>query len=1034
MAARPAEASSTPEAERRQLTVLFCDLVDSTRLAAGMDPEDWRQVLRGYQESAAEVVERLEGHVAQMLGDGLLVYFGWPHAHEDDAERALRAGRDILLALEKLNERRSAGSGVHLSARIGVHTGPVVVGEVRGGARTETLALGDTTNVAARIQAAAEPDTVVASEATLDLVRGIFVTEELGRRALKGVVEPLLLHRVLQPAGVRSRLAVARSTWTHFVGREQELGLLLDRWEQAVEGYGQTVFLSGEAGMGKSRLALMLRERVGDRPHSWLECRSSPYTQGSALHPLIELVEQGLLMEPADPPEEKIRKLEESLVSGVELPRAVPLMADLLGIPTGDAYPSLRLSPELQRERTLETFVAWTLALAEIQPLMLLVEDLHWSDPSSLELFGRLIEQIPTSRVLMILTARPGFEVPWTNPKSWSPVTLGRLRRLPARELVRSLAGERSLPDDLVDQIGDRADGVPLYLEELTRAALESEEAGAAVFIPASLQDSLMARLDRLSSAKDVAQLASVLGREFSYRLLEAVAEMEAAALRAGLERLVDADILFRRGTPPEASYTFKHALLQEAAYEALLKTRRGEVHARTATVLEDAAAGGAHVESEVLARHFEASGAEDRAAEHFARAAEQAAARSAHREAIGHLRKVLALLERLPENQARFEQELAAQTLLGASLQATEGYTSAEGRAAYERARALCDVVKDPDRLAFNLWGLVAMHQTHGELVTATELSERLCAHAHASGKRLNEIMGHQILGLSLLLRGDPAARIHLEQAVALYDGSLSPALLAGIGQDTGMIARIYHAWMLWVHGEIDAAGAEGRAAVEAARKLEHPLTLAFVGSQGGVLFGMRQEWDLCRAFAEEAAQVSDRHGFPLWSGGSRIVQGWGRRGAAEEIQEGMALVGRTGNQALAPLILVTLADSSRAAGRDAEAVSAADLGLAIGERTKQYFWRSELLRHKGEASLQLEEHTESEAESLFRNAIEVARSQEAKTLELRAATSLARLWQRQGKGKAARALLRPVYDWFTEGFDTQDLKDAKALLEGLA
>jgi len=402
------------DAERRHLTVLFCDLVDSTRLASEMDPEDWREVVRGYQEAASGAIARYDGHVAQMLGDGLLVYFGWPRAHEDDAERALHAGRDILRALQKLNESRGEDAGVRLSARIGVHSGAVVVAEMRGGARGETLALGETTNVAARIQGEAEPDTVVVSDATLDLVRGIFVTEELGRRKLKGLAEPVLLHRVLQAAGVRSRLSFARSQWTHFVGREQELGLLIDRFERAVEGDGQTVFVSGDAGLGKSRLALMLRDRVGHQPHTWLECRSSPYAQSSALHPLIELVEQAVLLEPDDPPDKKIRKLEASVASGIDIPFLVPLMADLLGIPTGEAYPPLQLSPELQRERTLETFVAWTLALSEIQPLILLVEDLHWCDPTSLELFGRMVEQIPTSRMLLILTGLGGHPDPRT--------------------------------------------------------------------------------------------------------------------------------------------------------------------------------------------------------------------------------------------------------------------------------------------------------------------------------------------------------------------------------------------------------------------------------------------------------------------------------------------------------------------------------------------------------------------------------------------------------------------------------------------
>jgi class 3 adenylate cyclase/tetratricopeptide (TPR) repeat protein len=1025
----------TPEpvgdAERRQLTVMFCDLVDSTELAGKLGAEELREVIRAFQEATAQVVERFEGYVAQYLGDGLLVYFGWPQAHEDDAERGVRAGREILQSLEAVNGRLSASHGVELEARVGIHTGPVVLGEVGGGGKRETLALGETANVAARIQGQADPGAVLISGETLDLVRGIFVTETLAPRALKGVAVPLALHRVIAPSGVRSRLDVAGDRLSRFVGRQEELGIMADRWEQAA-------FLSGEAGLGKSRLALVLREQLSARPHTWLECRSSPYTQASALHPVIELVEQGLAFRPDDAPEARRRKVEDGVaIAGLDSSGAVPLVADLLGVPLGDAWPPLQLSPERQRERTFETLVGWLLALGELQPVLLLIEDLHWSDASSLELFGRLIEQIPTSRVLMLLTARPEFEVPWTHPKSWTPLTLGRLRKPQARDLIRSLSEARPLPEAAEDEIIERADGVPLYLEELTRAAVESEEEGAPLTIPATLQDSLMARLDRLSAAKEVAQLASVLGREFSYALLEASAEIDEASLRHGLERLVYADLVFQRGTPPAAHYTFKHALIQERAYESLLQKRRREVHARVARAIEERFPERAEAEPELLGQHWEGAGKIERAIVQYQRAGERATERSAHQEAIAHLDHGIALLDALPEGSERDRLELELRIASGPPLTAVRGFGTPELQQTYTRARELCDGTGEDLRLLRPIRGLAAHHWLHGDLELGLELGQQALRLAEQAGDIFALVHCHTVIGQPLYFLGRLTEALeHNERAVALYDPVEHGSLGHVTGYDEGCVSHGFASWTFWALGYPDRSLERGRRAIEIGREVQHPLGLAHAWASQALTHRWRGEAEASRACAEEAIELASGAGFPLYRGMGLVLRGWadveagGGEKAVAEAQRGLVEAAQVGTVSGAPYFLLALAQCQGLVGRYEDAIGALDASLAAN----QPVFASELKRVKGEILLQTGKPTEAEAETLFRDAVEVARHQEARSFELRAATSLARLWQRQGKQHEARDLLRPVYDWFTEGFDTKDLEDAKALLQELA
>jgi len=587
-------ASPTLEAERRQLTVMFIDLVESTSLSAQLDPEDLREIVRAYQQVCSEVITRFDGHIAQLLGDGLLVYFGYPVAHEDDPQRAVRTGLGILDAMGDLNKKLAQEQGITLALRLGIHTGLVVVGAMGGGGRQEQLALGETPNIAARIQGLAEPNTMVISDATSRLVQGYFDCQNLGVQTLRGVAESLPVYRVLSESGATSRLDVAVTRGlTPLVGRESEVTLLRERWEQAKAGHGNVVLLTGDAGIGKSRLVQILKEHVANQLHMRWECRSSEYYQNTALFPVTDLFQRLLQFHAEDTPDTKLEKLEHAL-SQYKLPLAetVPLFAPLLSLPLPeDRYAPLALSPQRQRQKTLESIVAILLELAEHQPVLFIMEDLHWTDPTTLELLNLVIEQIPTTSILTVLTCRSHFQPSWSHRSYLSEVAIHRLSQPQIERMSTQVAGGKTLPHAVMQQIIERTDGVPLFVEELTKAILESGQlkvlnghyeftGSLSTFaIPATLQDSLMARLDRLVTAKAVAQYAAVIGRQFAYPLLQTVSQVDELTLQRELGRLVEAELVYQRGVPPQATYTFKHALIQDAAYASLLKSTRQQYH-----------------------------------------------------------------------------------------------------------------------------------------------------------------------------------------------------------------------------------------------------------------------------------------------------------------------------------------------------------------------------------------------------------------------------------------------------------------------
>jgi class 3 adenylate cyclase/predicted ATPase len=1050
----PVAKTHAPEAERRQLTVLFCDLVDSTMLASQLDPEDWREVVRAYQDTCAKVIQRYEGYIAQYLGDGLLVYFGYPLAHEDDAQRAVRAGLGMVEALSQLNTRLERERGVHLAVRIGIHTGLVVVGEMGGGSRQEYLALGDTPNVAARLQGLAAPDTVVISAATHRLVQGYFTAADLGPQTLKGVAAPMPVYHILGASPAQSRLEVAAPTGlTPLVGRESEVALLLERWAQSQAGLGQVVLLSGEAGIGKSRLVEVLRERALSQGATRLVFRCSPYHQQSALFPVIEHLQQVLAWGRDDTPAAKLDMLERTLQAhGLAPDEAVPLVAALLSVPIpAGRYPAVALTPQQQRQQTMGAVVAWLLADAGRQAILAIWEDLHWADPSTLELLGLIIDRVPTARLLMLMTARPEFRPPWAPRSHLTQLTLGRLTRAQVETMVRQLTGGKPLPAEVLAQVVAKTDGVPLFIEELVKMLLESglmqEEAECYALtgplpplaIPSTLHDSLMARLDRLATAKAVAQLGAVLGREFAYELIRAVAPMDEATVQQGLAQLVDAELLYQRGSPLPTQYLFKHALIQETAYQSLLKSTRQHYHQRSAQVLATQFPEVVETQPELVARHYTEAGLTEQAIPHWQRAAQQALQRSANPEAIDHSRTALELLKTLPQLPNRDQQELDLQIILGRSLMATQGFAAPEAESAYARARELCEEIGDSPQLFPVLHGMWRLYVNRPELHRARESGEQLLALAERGQDPTLLLEAHRVLGQTKFWLGAiVATRAHMTQAMTIYDSQQQhPPYIALFGQHPGVTCQAFMAWALWMLGYPDQALQKTHRALTLSQEVDYPFTRAFSLACEAMLHRFRREAQAAGERAEDLIALSQQYGFAYWLPWGVILRGWAlakQQQAADglaEIRRGLAAYQATRAEIFRPSFLGLLAETYGEVGQPKEGLGVLVDAFAAVDAHGERWWEAELHRLNAELLLPLSGNNHNEAEIRCHRALDVARRQPAKSLELRAAMSLARLWQQQGKRAEAHALLAPIYDWFTEGLDTADLQEAKALLD---
>ncbi|WFU18625.1 adenylate/guanylate cyclase domain-containing protein [Bradyrhizobium sp. CB3481] len=1029
-----------PEAERRQLTVMFADLVGSTALSARLDPEELRDIIGAYHRRCADVITRSGGFVAKYLGDGVLAYFGYPQAHEEDAEQAVRAALALIEAVAKLD----AGQATSLRVRVGIATGLVVVGDLLGeGAAQEQAVIGETPNLAARLQGLAEPNTVVIADNTRRMLGGLFDYRDLGRLPVAGIDYPVHVWRVLGASLVGSRFEALRGASTPLIGREEEIALLTRRWERAKAGDGSVVLIAGEPGIGKSRIAQTLLEQLGKEPHTRLRFFCSPHHQHSALYPSISQLEQAAGFRREDTAETRLDKLVAVLaIVNKDLSEAVPLLADLLSIPTGDRYPPLNLTPQKRKAKTLHVQVEQVEGLAARQPLLMLWEDIHWSDPTTLESLDLLIDRAATLPVLILLTFRPEFTPPWVGRPH---VTLLSLNRLPPRhraEMIAHVSGGKTLPREISDQIIDRTDGVPLFIEELTKSVIESgwqTGAGDHLAIPTTLQASLLARLDRLAPTREVAQIAATLGRQFSHELISAVADMPPARLEGALEQLIRAELVFRRGTPPDATYTFKHALVQDAAYSTLLRSRRQQLHGRIASTLEQQFREIAAAQPELMAQHCASAGMVEEAIAYWDKAGRSAVQRSTMAEAASHFGKALELLGSQPKSPEQRSNERSLQLAFAGALTAAKGWASPEAGAAYARARELCHDAPEGAQIARAWAGALSYLLNSAQIRASQELANELLQLSEGRNDSETKLIAHRNMGVSHLFRAEfSRALCHLRQSLDFYDQARHrPPKLTP--HDVRVTCESFVAWTHLLLGQPDQALAQSRISLAWARELSHPYTLAYALHVSCVFHQLRCDGAILEEQAEELVALATEQGFPHFVGTGTCFRGWAMLAGAGSIEEaisrmrwGLATKRATGAEIKVPYYLGLLAEAHRRANRTADGISLLNEALELVELTDERWYEAELYRLMAEVLITTSDR--HNAECWLGRALATAQKQGARLWELRAATSMARLWCDQGKRTDARDLLAPIYGCFTEGFDTRDLKEAAALLAELA
>jgi class 3 adenylate cyclase len=1030
---------------------MFCDLVGSTALSERLDPEELRAVLHTYRTACGEIIRRYDGFVARYVGDGILTYFGWPTAHEEDAERAVRAALEIVQAV------KSASSTEHLSVRIGIATGPVVVGEPAGAGDQSKLAVGSTPNLAARLQGLASAGQIVIAASTRRLVGSAFELSDLGEHDLNGFAEPVHAWQAECALPSQSRFDASHGgqPLTPLVGREEELDLVLRRWTQAQDGEGQVVLLCGEPGIGKSRILNAARERLEAQGVQPLRFQCLPYYINSAFWPSIDNLERTLKFARDETAEAKLDKLETLMVTHYGRPLDdVRFIASILSIPYEQSYGILPMTPQRFKDETLRTLVDITEAAARLRPRVMLVEDAHWADQTTLEVLDLLIDRVKTIPLLVVLTHRPEFQSRWSQQGHVSTLNLSKLTRAQSSAMVAALAGGKALPGALLDQILTRTDGVPLFVEELTKSILESGElkgvadhfeyAGTshAVTIPATLRDSLMARLDRFMSVKEIAQIGATIGREFSYELIATVAPTPQAQLDALLVRLTQSGLAFRRGTPPDAVYTFKHALVQDAAYDSLLKSRRQELHGKIARAIEQCFPNIRTTEPEVLAHHLTKAGLTEAAVPVWQSAGELALRRMALTEALSHLNRGLTLTSNLPRSSQRDNSELGLRILIGTAWVALKGWAAPEIWTNLHPALELAKSLERHDALAPIFVGLFTNIVTQGRVVEALPWALQAMDLATATCDASLLVTGHTIACICHCYAGEfTKATAHANKVLDLYDEKAHRHFADILNTDPKTAAGAFASISAWILGYPDRASRLNQEKDAHARRRGHPFDLGFALVRGAHEFDHRCDHRDIRHRAEECERLGRQNSLPfLWamlapiSLGEALIREGKIADGIVPLKAGMAVWESSGGKLRIPALKARLAESL------AQTDDVNDALQLIGEAITQIErpgWEerqcyAEILRLKG-WMLSLKGDLE-DAERNFLASLDWARRQQAKMWELRTSTSLARLWQGQGKRQDAYDLLAPVYAWFTEGFDTKDLLEAKALLAELA
>jgi class 3 adenylate cyclase/tetratricopeptide (TPR) repeat protein len=1055
---KPAPPKGTEvSAERRQLTVMFCDLVGSTAMSARLDPEDMREIIAAYHKCCASLIERGGGFVAKFMGDGVLGYFGYPQAHEHDAERAVRAGLAIVEAAPKLETTASAP----LHVRVGIATGVVVVGDLLGsGEAQERGIVGDTPNLAARLQSISEPDSVVIAEGTRKLLGDLFELTALDPRDLKGVAGPTRAYAALRESFQESRFeALHAGRLTALVGREDESELLLRRWAKAKAGEGQVVLLSGEAGIGKSRLATELLERLAGEQYLRLRYFCSPQHTDSALYPIIAHMERAARLAREDDAKTKLDKLDALLVMSATLREDAALLAEMLSLPNDGRYPALDLVPQLRRQRTMEALIRRIEVLSRQSPVLLVFEDAHWADPSSLELFGRIVDKIDDLRALLFVTFRPEFAAPWIGRPYVTALTINRLRPREVLSLTERVAGGRPLAANLQRDIVERADGIPLFVEEMTKAVLEADGEGAAsrvvasvpspaLAVPASLHASLMARLDRLGEAKAVAQIGAAIGREFSHALLASVARLPEPELNSAVGRLLQSGLLSRQGTPPDAAYLFKHALVQDTAYGTLLREPRRALHARIADVFDTQFPDIAQNRPELLARHCAEAGQLERAARLWGAAGRHSLARSALVEAVEQLKRALALIGPSPGTPELRREETNLQIALMTALYSVEGYWATETKEALERTRALLAQAEalgeppdNPLAIFALLDGLWSVNYFRFDGRAIIELSNQYLALAEQQENVNVKLAANFNMGLALCATGAPeGARVYFDRMVALYPAAQPSTLIAFLGWDCRFVGLSDRAVCLWLLGRPDAALTDCKEALVGARSSRHVASLLMTIPSTMFVQLACGRYDATIALADELETLCNESNLASFASTPRLIRGTisaligSASNAVDTITSAETDVRNAGMTLWSPSTKISLARAHVRLGQFDLARERVREGLDHIERTRETMLEAEVHRVAGEIALLSPDHDTADAKLCFQRALEIARAQQARSWELRAAMSLARLWRDEGQRAEAHDLLAPVYGWFTEGFDTLDLKEAKALLEELA